>query len=267
MFASEIDIRTGTSTSDFLSKEPSRRYSSAEALSQDIGRYLAGEPVTAHPPTFTYRSVKFVRRHRTAVVAAGLLLLSLTGGMIATERQALRADRESATAKAINDFLQNDLLAQASASVQARPDTKPDPDLKVRTALDRAAVRITGKFDRQPLVEASIRQTIGNTYMDLGLYPEAQGQMQRALDLRERVLGQQNPDTLTSMHKLAVLYWYQGRYAQAEPLCSKVLEVRWRVLGPEHPETLRTMSNLAMVYLSQGKYGQAEPLYTLSPNR
>src|SRR5262249_46370338 len=87
-----------------------------------------------------------------------------------------RADDEAATAKAVSDFLQGDLLAQASANTQAGPNTKPHPDLKVRTALYRAAARIPGKFEKQPLVEAAIRQTIGNTYRDLGLYPEAQGQ-------------------------------------------------------------------------------------------
>jgi hypothetical protein len=72
------------------------------------------------------------------------------------------ADTESATAAAVSDFLQHDILAQANASEQARPGTKPDPDLKVRNALDRAAARIAGKFDRQPLVEASIRQMMGD---------------------------------------------------------------------------------------------------------
>ena len=59
----------------------------------------------------------------------------------------------------------------------------------MRTALDRAAARIAGKFDRQPEVEAAIRDTIGQTYMDLGLYPEARKQLERALDLHRRVLG------------------------------------------------------------------------------
>ena len=45
-----------------------------------------------------------------------------------------RGDSETASAKAVNDFLQNDLLAQASAANQSNPTTKPDPDLKVRTA-------------------------------------------------------------------------------------------------------------------------------------
>src|SRR5215472_16214831 len=63
-----------------------------------------------------------------------------------------RADDEAATAKAVNNFLQQDLLAQASAKKQARPDSRSDPDLKVRTALERAAAGIKGKFAKQPLV-------------------------------------------------------------------------------------------------------------------
>ena len=90
-----------------------------------------------------------------------------------------RADNEAGSAKAVSDFLQNDLLSQASARVQSRPNTKPDPDLKVRTVLDRAAARIQGKFDEQPTVEASIRHTIGKAYFDLGVYPEAQRQWER----------------------------------------------------------------------------------------
>jgi non-specific serine/threonine protein kinase/serine/threonine-protein kinase len=113
-----------------------------------------------------------------------------------------RADSESATAKAINEFLQNDLLAQAGASAQARPDTKPDPDLKVRTALDRAAARIAGKFEIRPVVEAALRRTIGTAYQDLGLYAEAQAQYERALGLRRRVFGDDHTETAGIMNDL-----------------------------------------------------------------
>jgi eukaryotic-like serine/threonine-protein kinase len=171
-----------------------------------------------------------------------------------------RADTEAATATAINNFLQNDLLAQASATSQAKPDIKPDPDLKVRTALDRAAARIGGKFDTQPLVEASIRQTIGNTYYDLGLFPEAQRELERALSLRRRVLGEEHPDTLSSMNLQAYLYEHEGKYSEAEKLFAKVLEARRRVLGEEHRDTLGSMSGLSFVYHRQGKNAQAEAL-------
>jgi len=174
------------------------------------------------------------------------------------ERQ--RADRESATAKAVNDFLLNDLLAQAAASAQAQPGTRPDPDLKVRTALDRAALRLPGKFDKRPLVEASIRQLIGDTYRELGLYPEAEPHLKRAIDLRSRLLGAAQPLTLVSLNGLGELYLAQGKYAEAERLFATVLNSRERVLGTNHAETLNTMADLAAVYREEGQYAQAESL-------
>ena len=53
-----------------LSKEPSHRYASAEALAEDIRRHLAGQPVRARRDTFGYVAAKFVRRHRIGVAAA-----------------------------------------------------------------------------------------------------------------------------------------------------------------------------------------------------
>jgi serine/threonine protein kinase/Tfp pilus assembly protein PilF len=244
-----------------MRKEPQRRYPSPEALSEDIRRHLSGEPVAAHPPTFTYRSTKFIRRHAMAVVAVCLLILSLSSGIVATWRQKLKADSEAAKARAISDFLQKDLLAQASPNEQATPDTKPDPDLTVRTALDRAAARIGGKFKSQPVLEASVRETLGKTYEDLGLYPQAQQQVQRALELRRRSLGEENPDTLTSMYELGVVYWRLGEYSKAVPLYATVLRLQRRVLGPNHHDTLSTLSDLALVYQMEGKSAQAEPLF------
>ena len=85
-----------------------------------------------------------------------------------------RADVAAKSSSSINEFLEQDLLAQADPNVQVDKNTQRDPDLKVRTALDRAAKRIQGRFEGQPLIEAGIRQTIGKSYDDLGLYAEAQ---------------------------------------------------------------------------------------------
>jgi non-specific serine/threonine protein kinase/serine/threonine-protein kinase len=182
-----------------LEKDRSRRYETVSGLTRDLERYLAGEPVEAAPPSTAYRLSKFARKHRVGLAAAAAFLGLMAAGVVVTSWMAVRASRAEAEARAVNAFLRDDLLAQASATQQASPGTKPDPDLKVRAALDRAATRIGGKFTGQPLVEASIRQTIGDTYRDLGLYPEAQRETQRALALRSRVLGEKHPDALTSM--------------------------------------------------------------------
>ena len=251
-----------------MEKDKARRYSSAAELAQDIGRYLKDEPIAARRPSATYQIQKFARRHRALVGGFAGVFIVLIAGIIVSTWEAARARRaeqtaltESATAKAVNDFLQNDLLAQASANQQdTNPDTKPDPDIKVRTALDRAAARIAGKFAKQPAVEASIRQTMGNTYYDLGLYPQAQQQMERAVELRRRFLGEQHLDTLTSMHQLAGLYIFEGKYQPAEQLFTKVIEARRRTLGPKHLDTLDAMGDLALLYSEEGKYALAEPL-------
>ena len=105
----------------------------------------------------------------------------------------------------------------------------------MRTALDRAAARITGRFDKQPEVEAAIRDTIGQTYTDLGLYPEARTQLERALDLRRRVLGAKNPETLKTMDRLGYVAFLQGKYPEAESLLGNYPGVQRRVLGPSIP--------------------------------
>ncbi|MBV8829804.1 MAG: serine/threonine protein kinase [Acidobacteriaceae bacterium] len=252
-----------------LEKDRCRRYGSPSSFALDIEHYLRHEPVLARPPTLVYRTRKFVRRHRFGVGVAATVMLLLIGfaatmtvqaRRIARERD--RADSEAAAAQAVNDFLRNDVLAQAGASGQAGPETAPDPNLKVRTALDRAAGRITGKFAGKPAVEASIRQTIGDAYMDLGLFPDAEQQMEAALKLRRRILGEKHPDTLRTMSDLAFVYELQGRYGQAEPLYTETLEVRRSLLGRQHVATAASMAGLAFLYFREGKYTRAERLFT-----
>jgi serine/threonine protein kinase len=245
-----------------LEKNRSRRYGSPSDLAADIGRYLKNETVLAVPPSATYRARKFASRHRAALFTASAFLVVLILAAGVSIRQSVRANRQAAVAEAVNDFLQNDLLAQASAETQSGPRAKPDPDLKVRTALDRAAARIAGKFDRQPEVEAAIRDTIGRTYKDLGRYPDARMQLEHALELYRRALGAENPKALRVLNNLGFIAYLQGNYLEAEALCSQALAAQRRVLGPEHPDTLGSMNNLAVVYERQGKNAQAEALHS-----
>ena len=249
-----------TIVSKALEKDKTRRYASAAELAADIRRYLHDEPIMARPASATYQLKKFARRHKALVLGVASVFIVLIAGIVVSTREAARANAEAATSREISDFLQNDLLAQASAANQSRPNTKPDPDLKVRTALDRAAARIKGRFNRQPEVEAALRSTIGETYMDLGLNAQARTQLERALDLRRRVLGTKNPETLRTMSRVGYLEYLQGKYPEAETLLGHTMETERRVLGPEHPDTLSSMNYLATVYMAQGKYPKAEAL-------
>jgi len=251
-----------------LEKDKARRYASAAEFAADLRRFLTDQPILAQPASALYRGRKFIRRHRALVTASGIVFVVLLAGIIFSTGQAIRASRErdralraEQIATAVNDFLQDDLLAQAGSRAQANMHSQPDPDLKVRTALDRAAARIAGKFDSQPAVEAAIRHTIGVTYYDMNIFPEAQQQLERAVELRRRTLGPEHPDTLTSMNALGVLYNYQSKYAAAEALLSQVLAFRQRVLGPEHKDTLATMSDLGLAIAYRGDDARAAPIF------
>jgi non-specific serine/threonine protein kinase/serine/threonine-protein kinase len=243
-----------------LEKDPTRRYETVNGLARDLERYQAGEPVEAAPPSVRYRAGKFMRKYRAPLAAAGSIMVLLVAGIGATSWMAIRATRAEQEARAVNDFLRNDLLAQAGASGQASPNVNPDPHLEVRTALDRAATRIEGRFPTQPAVEASIRQTISEAYFDLGLYPESRRQSDRALDLRRRVLGDKHLETLTTMFTLASILSELGQVGEAESLFSRVLEARQRRLGEDDADTLKTAGKLGQAYMQEGKFAQAERL-------
>jgi tetratricopeptide (TPR) repeat protein len=244
-----------------LEKDRSRRYGSPSDFAADIRRYLHNEPVLAVPPSFGYRARKFGRRYRVALATVCAFALVLIAAAVVSIRQSLRADREAAVSRAVSDFLQNDLLAQANLAMQTGPNTKPDPDLKVRTALDRAAARIGGKFNRQPEVDAAIRDTMGETYRSLGLYPEARKQLELALELRRRALGSSNPKTLETIRHLGLLANNQAKFDESEKLYAEALETGRRALGPRHPDTLAAMTGLANNYYSQGKLPQAVAMH------
>ncbi|HTT65943.1 MAG TPA: tetratricopeptide repeat protein [Bryobacteraceae bacterium] len=192
-----------------------------------------------------------------ALSAEGLAQQQRNNAM--AERQ--RADTEAATAKAVADFLQNDLLAQAGATAQARAGIPGDPDLKVRTALDRAAAKIGGHFDKQPLVEASILQTMGRAYQDLGVFPEARKLLERSIALRRQAGRGDDQEMLGTMSRLADIYRFEGKYDHAVDLFRKTIEAQTRLLGARHPDTLETTNNLAVAYLAQSKHAEAERLF------
>ncbi len=242
-----------------LEKERSRRYETVNGLVRDLQRYLAKEPVEAGPPSAAYRARKFVQRHRLALGTTAAFMALLIAGVVVSLWMASRASRAEQTARAVNEFLQQDLLAQASPEEQAT-GARPDPEIKVRTLLDRAAARIAGKFAANPAVEAAIRSTIGASYRDLGLHAQAVVQFQRALELDRRVWGNEHPDTLAAAKSLGQAYYAAGKYPQAEATLAPAVEVSRRKLGTSNSQTRDAMSALGLVYVAEAKYELARPL-------
>jgi tetratricopeptide (TPR) repeat protein len=292
-----------------LEKNRSRRYETANAFADDIARHLASQPVTACPPSATYRLGKMVRRHKLgfaagAAVAAALVIgLSLSTWMFFREKAAReravaaeqeqsvqrqkadearaeeklqrsmadqarqyaeqnlkKAEEEAAISRAVSSFLTDDILRQADSSVQLASKAEPDPDLKVREALDRAAEKVGPRFMSQPQTEAAVRSAIGAAYSGVGEHAKAAKHFERTVELKQATLGAEHPDTLRTMMVLAAEYSIQNAPEKARPLREKVLEAQKRTLGPEHRDTLFSLTCLAMMYRIEGKNLEAAAL-------
>jgi len=251
-----------------LEKDRTRRYETANALATDIHRHLNYEPVAASPPSKIYRLRKFVQKHRSKVAVVATVAAALVVGMVvstamyfraehALQREAsarAEAERQAHISQAVNEFLNKDLLTSFNPyRAKGRPIT-------VIEILDNAAGKLEGKFKDAPLIEASIRDTLGATYMNLTKYTAAKPHLERALELRRGQLGEEHPDTLKSMIDLGYQYMNQYNFKMGESLFSKVLEIRRRVLGEEHLDTLSSMHDLATAYSWLGRYKEAEAL-------
>ena len=82
--------------------------------------------------------------------------------------------------------------------------------------------------------------------------------IQRALAIREKVLGPEHPDVANSLHNLAGLYRVQGRYGEAETFYQRSLAILRKAFGPDHPDVATSLNNLAELYRAQGRTEKAE---------
>jgi tetratricopeptide (TPR) repeat protein/class 3 adenylate cyclase len=128
--------------------------------------------------------------------------------------------------------------------------------------LNENAEEIAHHFEKgnQVLKAAEYFDKAGCFFTDNYDFQRSEINLQRALQIRETILGEEHPDTADSLNGLAVLYYSMGKNEQAEPLFLRILEFREKVMGAEHPDTADSLNNLGLLYLEQGKYEQAELL-------
>jgi tetratricopeptide (TPR) repeat protein/tRNA A-37 threonylcarbamoyl transferase component Bud32 len=265
-----------------MALNPVDRYPDCKALADDLERWLADEPVSAWCEPLFRRALRWMRRHRTAMIGAAMAGLIGVIGLAAVAAVQARANRELQTAnektsraldaetRAKNDatealaqseearkraqavlgFLKKDVLAAA------RPEGQEGGlgvEVTVRKAVDAADPKIAGAFQDQPIVEADVRDTLGQTYLYLGEALLAIRQIERALELRQKRLGPDHTDTLASRNNLAAAYLAAGRTHDAITMIEVTLKLCESKLGPDHPDTLRSRNNLAEAYLDAGR--------------
>ncbi len=250
-----------------LEKDRGHRYETANGLARDIQRHLNDEPVEACPPGAGYRLRKFLRKHRGPVTAASVIVVLLIAGIVGTTwgmvealNQKREARQQADIAKAVSDFLQHDLLGQADVSLQPGGGQGRDPDVKVRTLVDRTAERLNGRFIDQPLTEAALRMTLAATYRNLGFPEVALPHADRALELRMAALKPNHYDVLHAKLVQAILHFDLGQHERTELACNQLLNMH-RPRAANDNLDIVAKHYLAIVSGERGQYEKAEELF------
>jgi serine/threonine protein kinase len=255
-----------------MEKDRTRRYETANGLAMDIIRFLGNEPIVARPPSNLYRFQKLVRRNKLAVAAAAAIAMALLMGAVVSSWQAVRASRAEAAARqerdaatrarqqaeAINRFLTEDLLYQATPDQNAR-----EKKVTMEEVLERATRKLdqNAEIARQPELEATLRLAVGNTYFKLGILGEAERHLRRAVALRRSALGPEHRDTLAAQYALAEFLDLGVReFDEAEALSRETWQGRQRLLGDDNRDTLASLARYAQTLADQRKLPEAERL-------
>jgi serine/threonine protein kinase/tetratricopeptide (TPR) repeat protein len=267
LFARHLQGELDWITMKALEKDRARRYPSPAELGADIQRHLSDDPVLAGPPSAMYRASKFIRRHRFGVISAGTVLLLLIIFAVAMAVQARRiakerdrANRQAEVAQRVADFMTN--MFKVSDPSAARGNT-----ITAREILDKASTQIETGLSTDPELRAQMMEVMGNVYINLGLYRQAESLLEPSLEIRRRVLGPRNADTAASMTSLAWLMEREGRPADAEKLQREALDIDRQTIGSDNPLTLTLMGNLASSLADQRRNQEAEKLQTETLNR
>jgi Tfp pilus assembly protein PilF len=91
---------------------------------------------------------------------------------------------------------------------------------------------------------ASLCNEFGYYLSRVGNYDGARPYLERALTIREQVLGKEHPGTALSLNNLGLLLMNQGDYAAAKPYLERALAIWEQVLGKDHPTTRIVRSNI-----------------------
>ncbi len=243
-----------------LRKEPEKRYATVGEFSEDVRRYLEGFPLQAGSQAWTYRAQKFIGRHKAAAGAAALMVLAIIGFSIAMAILAQRARRERANAVNEQHKAQQEAAFLSGLFRAATPDAERGKTITARDVLDIGAGRIDRELTAQPEVRAAMLNSIGDSYVALGLYPQAQPLLMEAYSLRKQHAGPGTLELAESASSLSEVWNAEGNYKEQEALLREALGLRQRLAGETSPLVAQSLLSLGECLYLQSRMKEAEPV-------
>lgn len=236
-----------------LQKDPQRRYATANALADDIGRYLRHEPVEARGDSWTYRSRKFAVRHTRGLSVAATVVLTIVALIVfytmqlADERD--RANLAAQQAEEVSGFLTG-LFESAS------PHESKGTQITAVDLLQQGREQIEALED-QPALQAELMRIMADSMTALGELDLAIEMLERALQFKEAQQPRDEISISQTTHNLAEALRQSGRFDEAEHYERRTLEIAARKLGANNSNTAYVMARLGVILFDARKVDEA----------
>ena len=276
---SAVPLELETIVLKAMAKQPSNRYATAQALADDLRRYLLDQPILARRPTSLERLRKWSRRHKSLVASVSIsTLATLLLAVVALAISYVTITREQKrTAEALDDAKAgraaaaaqreqaDDNLRQALAAMDQMLSGVSKEELgevsqsePLRRRLLEDALGFYKVFLQQrstnPVLQREMARTyhrIGNIHRQLGQLGQAESALRRGLADFER-LAAEHPDAPQNhvgvaeiCTDLGVLLWeIPGRERDAEDICRRAVDASI-VLLAHYPDVPAYESRLA----------------------
>lgn len=241
-----------------MRKEPTRRYQSAAAFSDDLHAYLRGMPVGARGDTVSYRIGKLMRRRWQVVLGAAVGLLAMIAGTAVAVWQADAARDEARRAALVSSFLQS-IIGAGDMSGESY-GARLGPEASVSELLDSAAARVPTAFREDPRGGYLVHLAFGRALRTQERYENAAIQMDSAIALAERAYGPQSPQVAEALRELGKVESARGEYARAQDVLEQARRI-YAYNGAERTEEgTQMLTQLAITKAMLGSYAPAESL-------
>ena len=243
-----------------MRKEPQRRYTTVNQLSEDIRRHMEGLPVVARQDKLGYRAEKFVKRNKVVIAAAALITVTLLGGIVATTWQARKAERR------FNDVreLAHSFMFEFHDEIEKLPRS-----IEVRKKLVQQALKYLRSLEQETGNDLSLQLELAQAYHKIG---DVQGKpfapnlgdthgavesYRKALEIT-KALYKQDPKNADVQHVMALSYDKGGDAEEIEGNIREAVESRrkavdiFEALSKANPVNSNLSLDLANCYSKLG---------------
>ena len=201
---------------------------------------------------------EFAEEQRASAIASEQKALASQRRAVASERKAIA---KANTAKAISEYLRNDLLGLHGATTLMSVDVRQDPDLKLVTLLERAKERLDARFTDQPEAKLEMQMMLVTSFSSIGQYERASQILRSMIDVLVDSKGPDHEGVIEANRILATLILQQRRWAEARGVFKNLLDLQRRVHGKSYKRSWKTLHNLANSHHIMGDYEEAKRLF------